>query len=314
MIIRPTVSCRQRGLHRSRETASITSHYANKILTLADYGVSVKERLSWAFNTDHAHNDRFAVDECFVRRRISEQQVDACLSRDAPGTGGNERNNMSIHFLTEMDRLHRDILSMCSTVEENITEAVRGVQNRGSGLANELAVRDHEVNQLDIRIEEECLKILALYHPVANDLRRVAAVLKISGELERVGDLAVNIAERSASLSAFPDFPMPSQLSEMATQSLAMLHSSIDCYIEQNADAARTVIAQDDVVDEFNDKLIEALRIDMGRNASLVEPGMHLFSVIRHIERVADHASNIAEDVVYLISGEIIRHRGKVKT
>lgn len=219
---------------------------------------------------------------------------------------------MSIHFFTEMDRLHRDILSMCSTVEENITEAVRAVQNRSAGPAEELAVRDREVNDLDIRIEEECLKILALYHPVANDLRRVAAVLKITGELERVGDLAVNIAERSASLAAFPDFPMPSQLSEMATESLAMLHSSIDSYIEQDAEAAREVIAKDDVVDDLNDVLIASLRTDMVGNPSLVEPGMHLFSVIRHIERVADHATNIAEDVVYLIGGEIIRHQGKV--
>ncbi len=219
---------------------------------------------------------------------------------------------MSLHFFTEMDRLHRDILSMCSTVEENITEAVRAVQNRSAGLAEELSVRDREVNDLDIRIEEECLKILALYHPVANDLRRVSAVLKISGELERVGDLAVNIAERSASLSAFPDFALPSRLSEMATEALSMLHSSIDAYIEQKGDAAREVIARDDVVDDLNDALIDSLRQDMVGNPSLVEPGMHLFSVIRHIERVADHATNIAEDVVYLISGEIIRHQGKV--
>lgn len=217
---------------------------------------------------------------------------------------------MSVHFVTEMERLHRDIVSMCSTVEENISEAVRGLQKRNVGLAEELAVRDREVNDLDIRIEEECLKILALYNPVANDLRRVAAVLKITGELERVGDLAVNIAERSASLSPFPDFPLPSRLSEMATESLSMLHSSIDSYVEQDADKAREVCARDDVVDDLNDELIQELRADMVSTPSLVEPGMHLFSVIRHIERVADHATNIAEDVVYLMTGEIIRHGG----
>ncbi len=217
---------------------------------------------------------------------------------------------MSIHFVNEMERLHRDIVSMCSTVEENISEAVSGLQNRSSGLAEELAVRDREVNQLDIRIEEECLKILALYHPVANDLRRVAAVSKITGELERVGDLAVNIAERSASLAMFPEFPMPSRLNEMAAVALAMLHSSIDAYVEMDADKARDVVAQDDIVDNLNDELIKELRQDMVSKSALVEPGMHLFSVIRHIERVADHATNIAEDVVYLIEGEIIRHRG----
>jgi phosphate transport system protein len=217
---------------------------------------------------------------------------------------------MSLHFFQEMERLHRDIVSMCSTVEENISEAVNGLQNRSHGLAEELAVRDRDVNELDIRIEEECLKILALYHPVANDLRRVSAVLKIIGELERVGDLAVNIAERSASMAEHPDFPLPARLNEMARESLAMLHSSIDAYIEMDAQKAKDVCAQDDVVDELNVVLLDQLRQDMVDNPALIEPGMHLFSVIRHIERVADHATNIAEDVVYLIKGEIIRHRG----
>ena len=141
---------------------------------------------------------------------------------------------MTLHFANEMDRLHRDIVSMCSAVEELINEAVRGLQNRSSTLAEELAVRDHEINELDVSIEEECLKILALYHPVANDLRRVAVVLKIIGELERVGDLAVNIAERSRDIAQYPQFPLPNRLEEMATESLSMLHGSIDAYVEMD--------------------------------------------------------------------------------
>lgn len=215
---------------------------------------------------------------------------------------------MSLHFQKEMEHLHRDILSMCSTVEENINEAVNGLKNRGAGLANELKVRDREVNDLDVRIEEECLKILALYNPVANDLRRVCSVLKIIGELERVGDLAVNIAERSAAISAHPGFPLPPRLSEMSREALAMLHNSIDSYVELDAQKARDVIAHDDVVDELNVELLHELRKNMTENPVIVEPGMHMFSAIRHIERVADHATNIAEDVVYLIEGEIIRH------
>lgn len=215
---------------------------------------------------------------------------------------------MNLHFTNEMDGLHRDILSMCSTVEELINEAVRGLQNRSRTLADELAVRDHEVDDLDVQIEEECLKILALYHPVANDLRRVAAVLKIVGELERVGDLAVNLAERSRDIAAYPEFPMPDRLGEMSTEALSMLHGSIDAYVEQDAQKARDVIRRDDGVDALNVELIQQLRVDMSEDSSRVEPGMHLFSCIRHIERVADHATNIAEDVVYLIEGEIIRH------
>ena len=215
---------------------------------------------------------------------------------------------MTIHFHHEMERLHRDILSMCSAVEELTNEAVRGLQSRSSTLADELSVRDREINKLDVRIEEECLKIFALYHPVANDLRRVAAVLKIIGELERVGDLAVNIAERSRDIARYPDFPMPGRLDEMSTESLSMLHSSIDAYVELDAEKARDVCRRDDGVDQLNVELLHQLRADMSANPSLVEPGMHLFSCIRHIERIADHATNIAEDVVYLIEGEIIRH------
>ena len=218
---------------------------------------------------------------------------------------------MSLHFLKEMERLHRDIVSMCSTVEENITEAVSGLQNRTLGLSEELAVRDRDVNDLDIRIEEECLKILALYHPVANDLRRVSAVMKITAELERVGDLAVNIAERSESMATFPNFPLPARLSEMASEAMTMLHSSIDAYVELDSAKARAVCAQDDSVDELNVELLNQLRQDMMANPSIIEPAMHLFSAIRNIERVADHATNISEDVVYLIEGEIIRHGGR---
>lgn len=215
---------------------------------------------------------------------------------------------MTIHFANEMERLHRDIVSMCSAVEELINESVRGLQNRSSTMADELAIRDREINELDVRIEEECLKILALYHPVANDLRRVAAVLKIIGELERVGDLAVNIAERSSDIAKHPQFPLPDRLSEMATESLSMLHGSIDSYIELDAQKARDVCLRDDGVDALNVELIQELKRDMSRDPSFVDPGMHMFSCVRHIERVADHATNIAEDVVYLIEGEIIRH------
>lgn len=215
---------------------------------------------------------------------------------------------MSLHFHKEMEHLHRDILAMCSTVEENINEAVNGLKKRSAGLAEELRIRDREVNDLDVRIEEECLKILALYNPVANDLRRVCSVLKIIGELERVGDIAVNLAERSAAISTHPEFPLPSRLSEMAKESLTMLHDSIDSYVELDAEKARAVIAHDDVVDLLNVELLHELRVDMARDSTRVEPGMHLFSAIRNIERVADHATNISEDVVYLIEGDIIRH------
>ena len=215
---------------------------------------------------------------------------------------------MTIHFVREMEHLHRDILSMCSTVEELIHDAVDGLKHGRNELAEELSVRDREVDEWDIRIEEECLKILALYHPVANDLRRVTVVMKIAGELERVADLAVSIAERSVGIAAHGAFKMPSRLSQMTEESLSMLHDSIDAFVEENSAAAREICQRDDVVDKLNSELIEEVVNVMRKHTELVEPCLHLFSVIRHVERVADHATNIAEDVVYLVEASIIRH------
>ena len=215
---------------------------------------------------------------------------------------------MTIHFVREMEHLHRDILSMCSTVEELIQEAVDGLKHGRSELAKEVSSRDREVDEWDLRIEEECLKILALYHPVANDLRRVAVVMKIATELERVADIAVSIAERSAGIAEHRSFPMPDRLSEMTHEALSMLHDSIDAFVEENSAAARIICQRDELVDKLNSELIEEVVNVMKQRPDLVEPSLHLFSVIRHVERVADHATNIAEDVVYLVESAIIRH------
>ena len=215
---------------------------------------------------------------------------------------------MTIHFVNEMEYLHRDILSMCSTVEELIHDAVDGLNHGRSELAQEVSLRDGEVDRWDIRIEEECLKILALYHPVANDLRRVAVVMKIAAELERVADLAVSIAERSAGIAEHGEFTMPSRLSQRTEEALSMLHDSIDAFVEENSVAARLICKRDELVDKLNRELIEEVVTVMKRQPELVEPSLHLFSVIRHVERVADHATNIAEDVVYLVEAAIIRH------
>ena len=215
---------------------------------------------------------------------------------------------MTAHFFREMERLHRDVLTMCSAAEEMIYDALDALRNRRSEAPQELSGRDLEVDEWDIRIEEECLKILALYHPVANDLRRVMVVMKIAAELERVADLAVSISERSAGICGQSDFPMPQGLEEMARQSLAMLHDSIDAFVEQNAVAAREVCRRDDQVDALNNLLIQEVLSVMKIRMEFIEPAMHLFSVIRHLERVADHATNIAEDVVYMVEGAIIRH------
>ncbi len=216
---------------------------------------------------------------------------------------------MTIHLTRDLGVLHRNLLSMCATVEELVHKAVDELSEPSVERARELAKQDDEVDRFDVSIEEECLKILALHQPVATDLRRITTVLKITGELERVADLSVHIAERACGLVNQPDIEVPDKLKEMACRAVDMLHQAIDAYVGLDTHLARQVCEADDVVDELNREIIDELMERMKRNPELIEPALNLFSASRHVERVADHATNIAEDVVYLVEGEIIRHR-----
>lgn len=198
---------------------------------------------------------------------------------------------------------------MCSLVEGMIHRAVDGLQSPAHALVDELSAADDDIDQMDVQIEEDCLKILALHQPVALDLRRIATVMKISGELERVADLAVNIAERGAGLAGNDKVVVPEQLQEMSKTALAMLYGSIDSYVELDSRKAREILEQDDIVDRLNADIIGELQDAMRASPDHVEPALHLFSATRHIERVADHATNIAEDVVFMVEGDIIRHQ-----
>lgn len=219
---------------------------------------------------------------------------------------------MSIHLIRDLETLHRDILSMCANVEEMIHIAVQGLSHPRAELAGELVERDKKIDRLDVKIEEDCLKILALHQPVAIDLRRITTVMKISGELERVADLGVNIAERAGGLVQTEAIEIPAKLQEMAKTALEMLHQSIDSYVELDSQLAQQVIREDSIVDDKNREIINELTALIKLNPDQVEAGLNLFSASRHIERVADHATNIAEDVVYLVEGEIIRHKANL--
>lgn len=218
---------------------------------------------------------------------------------------------MSIHLTRDLETLHQHIMSMCAVVEEVVHKAVDELGQPDVAVSQQLADRDDEIDRWDVRIEEECLKILALHQPVANNLRRVTAVLKIAWELERVADLAVNIAERAAGLAGGPEIHIPEKLNHMAHLALDMLRLSLDAFVAQDSRLARDVCRQDDIVDSLNCEIIDELIEMMKRSPHLVDPAMQLFSASRHVERVADHATNIAEDVVYLVEGEIIRHRAE---
>jgi phosphate transport system protein len=198
---------------------------------------------------------------------------------------------------------------MCAMVEEMIHTAIDDLGKPSPRLAEELAKRDDEIDRWDVRIEEECLKILALHQPVAIDLRRITAVLKITSELERVADLSVNIAERVSALASWPEMAIPERLNAMVSLSVDMLHRAIDSYVSLDAPMARRVCGEDETVDRMNREIIDELIAVMKSSPELVEPGLLLFSASRHVERIADHATNIAEDVVYLVEGATIRHR-----
>jgi phosphate transport system protein len=208
-----------------------------------------------------------------------------------------------------MEAVHRDLLCMCAEVEELVHRAVQALDAGEHDAIDRLIARDDDVDRWDVRIEEEALRILALHKPVAIDLRRVAAVLRISRDLERVADLGVNIAERAAGLKSGPEIAVPEELESMARIALEMLHQSIDALVELDSRRAREVCLRDDEVDNLGQKIVDGLADLIKRSPDLVEPAMHLFSASRQVERVADHATNIAEDVVYLIEGEIVRHR-----
>ncbi|MBI3866676.1 MAG: phosphate signaling complex protein PhoU [Planctomycetia bacterium] len=218
---------------------------------------------------------------------------------------------MSSHLTRDMQSLHQHIMAMCTVVEDVVHRAVDELGRPDVAVSREIVDRDDEIDQWDVRIEEVCLKILALHAPLADNLRRVAAVMKIAWELERMADVAVHIAERAAGLVGAPDIHLPEKLHEMARIALSMLRSSLEAFVAKDSRLAREVCAQDDVVDALNREIIGDLVQLMKRSPELVEPAMHLFSASRHVERLADHATNIAEDVVYLVEGEIIRHRAE---
>lgn len=215
---------------------------------------------------------------------------------------------MSKHLERDLESLEREILSQSSVVEEMIVKSFRALCDRQPALCSELVEKEEETNLREVCIEEECLKILALHQPVAVDLRRVATILKINSDLERIADLTVNIAERAIDLSVLPELAVPKNLEKMVEVSTTMVRSSLDAFVDLDADLAREVCGRDDEVDELNREVIDDLYDVIQSESSLVRAALHFFSAARHVERIADHATNIAEDVIYLVRGEIVRH------
>ncbi len=219
---------------------------------------------------------------------------------------------MSVHLTRDLELLHDSILAMGAIAAEIVHRGVNALYHPDHDATRLIDQIERQVDESDVQIEDACLKILALHQPIASDLRRVTAVLKIGNELERVADLGVNVAERAVALANLPQIPIPAKLNSMAQKSLEMLDSSIAAYVALDSRTARAICADDDAIDQLNDQIIAELKSTMKQSPSLIEPAMHLFSACRIIERIADHATNIAEDVIYLVEGDIVRHRPEI--
>ena len=221
---------------------------------------------------------------------------------------------MGLHLQRDLDKLQRDLVALASLVEGSLLKATRALTEQNSQLAQQVIIGDLQIDEEEILIDEECLKILALHQPVAIDLRRIASAMMVNGDLERIGDLAEEIAERALHLCSQPRIPVPADLEVMAELVIRMVRLSLDGFINRDTTLARQVLRLDDEVDRYNNDIIEQLIQMMKQSPDFVPIGLSWFSAVRHLERIGDHATNIAEDVVFLVEGEVVRHRAGAHT
>lgn len=213
------------------------------------------------------------------------------------------------HLQTELEKLKKRILSLGAMVEERVRMAIKAIETRDGNLAARIIDADREIDEAEVEVEEECLKILALHQPVAVDLRFISAVIKINNDLERIGDEAVNIAERIQNISKRPPISVLFDYSQMADQTEAMLKSSLDALVNLDVDLAYQVCLMDDDVDELNRDIYDRVKDAIAAEPQRVGYLINLLLISRHLERIADHATNIAEEVIYMIEGIISRHQ-----
>jgi phosphate transport system protein len=217
---------------------------------------------------------------------------------------------MSIVFDKELAQLKKMILSEGTMVEESISRAIRALRERDEVLARVVIDADQRIDDMEIQVEEECLKILALYHPVANDLRFVVAALKINNDLERMGGLAKNIARRVVYLATHEKIDTGIDYSKMASLSQSMVKCAIDALVNRDAQLARQVCREDDALDGMREKANQRISTLLSENPDHVKSLLEYLAVARHLERLGDMAVSMAQDVIYLAEGEIVRHGG----
>ncbi len=216
---------------------------------------------------------------------------------------------MSKRVERDIEFLKKEILALGAMVEESINISVRSFLDRGSDMTGKVLENDRQINEREVSIEEECLKTLALYQPVAGKLRFIIVALKVNNYLERMGDLAVNIAKRAKYLSRKDELDVDLDFAQMAQKVDKMVKSSLDAFINSDTSIARGVLNMDDEVDALYRKMHETLQNVMIEDSGAVKRAVNMLSTSRYLERIADLATNIAEEVVFLVDGEFIRHR-----
>jgi phosphate transport system protein len=211
-------------------------------------------------------------------------------------------------FDEELMRLKEKVLKIGAMVEEAIRNSVRSLEERDSELARTVIEKDHQVNALDVEIDEEAIRLIALRQPKASDLRFLTTAMKITTDLERMGDLAVNIAERAVELNEEPLLKPYIDIPRMAAVASGMTRDALDAFVSRNERLAMDVIMRDDEVDDLKHYVLKELALFMSQEPGTVSRAMKISFVAQYLERFADHATNIAEMVIYLVKGKIIRH------
>jgi phosphate transport system protein len=212
------------------------------------------------------------------------------------------------HFEEELQALKNRLLNMGALVEERVHDATNALIERRPDTAERIIASDQDVNDLQIEIDERCLRLLALQQPMASDLRLITAAMKINADLERIGDQAVNIAEQAVRILAHPPLKPTIDLPRMAEIAEKMTRESLDAFVRKDAKLARAILARDDEVDQLKDQVFRVLLTYMMADPGTIERALGLILISRHLERIADHATNIAEDVIFVVEAKDVRH------
>jgi phosphate transport system protein len=212
------------------------------------------------------------------------------------------------HFREELEALQGRLLEMGGLAEERVRAAVQGLVSRDTGITDSVLRGDEPINALHIEVDERCFRLLALHQPMATDLRAIVAAVKINTDLERVGDLAVNIAEASKRYATHPPVKKLVDIPHMGDIAQAMLRDALDAYVRRDTGLAHQVLNEDDRLDSLKTQVFRELLTYMLQDQTTVEPALDLILVSRHLERIGDHATNIAEDVIFMVSALDVRH------